>query len=109
MRKGNIYKVRYNHLGDNLAEEFYFQDWETVLECLQEKSERNLGMVKLILENEESSFIALLSDFAFEKIAESIIEDLHNWDVEDVKEFFCGYINISERKKHKGIDILIRV
>ena len=66
-------------------------------------------MVKLILENEESSFIALLSDFAFEKIAESIIEDLHNWDVEDVKEFFCGYINISERKKHKGIDISIRV
>ena len=37
-------------------------------------------------------------------MAESIIEDLHSWDAEDVKEFFCGYINISERKNHKSID-----
>lgn len=109
MKRGNIYKVRYNCLGNNPAEEFYFQDWEMVLKCLQEKNERNLGMVKLILENEESSFLALLSDFAFGKIAESIIEDLHNWDVEDVKEFFCGYINISERKNHKGIDIPVKM
>ena len=96
-------------MGHSPAEEFYFPDWETVLKCLQEKNERNLGMVKLILENEESSFLALLSDFAFDKMVESIIEDLHNWDVEDVKEFFCGYINISERKKHKGINITVKV
>ena len=109
MRKGNIYKVKYNNFDDVPAEVFHFQDWHSVLECLQAKNERNLNIVKRLLEFEESSFLASLSEFAFEKMVELIIEDLHNWDIKDVKEFFCGYINISERKKHKGIDIPIKV
>ena len=73
-----------------------FSSWGLTIKYLQEYAKNNRDMIETIFEG--GLEITPLTQKAFDKICNTIIEDMENWNIEDTQAFFENVFEIKEEE-----------
>lgn len=90
MKTGTFYRVVEDWTVKN------FSSWGLTIKYLQEYAKDNLNIIESVFEG--GLEVTPLSQKAFDKICDTRIKDMENWNREDTQTFFGNMVDIREEE-----------